>query len=71
MKHITMSERITTAKLNKTEQELQQAKEIIRNYQKQLDAIRIYISDLKEGNKILTNQVRYLIEKMQKEWSIA
>lgn len=71
MKHITMSERITTAKLNKTEQELQQAKQIIRNYQKQFEALNLYITDLKQNKEILTNQVKHLVEKLKKEWSIA
>ena len=67
MKHITMSERITTSKLNKTEQELQQDKQIIRNYQKQFEALNLYITDLKQSKEILTNQVKHLVEKMQKE----
>ena len=71
MKHITNSERLITAKLNRTETELKEAREIIQNYKKQLEAIRIYIAELKDSNKILTNQVRYLVDKLKKEWSIA
>lgn len=71
MKHIDYSERLTNAKLNKAESELKEAKEIIRNYQKQFEALNIYISDLKQSKQVLTNQVRYLVEKLKKEWSIA
>lgn len=71
MKHIDYSERLTNAKLNKAESELKEAKEIIRSYKKQFEALNIYISDLKQSKQVLTNQVKYLVEKLKKEWSIA
>ena len=71
MRHIDYSERFTNAKLNKAESELKEAKEIIRSYKKQFEALNIYISDLKQSKQVLTNQVKYLVEKLKKEWSIA
>lgn len=71
MKHITDSERLTLAKLNRAETELKQEKEEKQKLIQQLKAMKEHITELKDSNKILVAQVRYLVEKKTKEWSIA
>lgn len=62
-KHITDSERLTLAMLNRKEIELKQAQEELENLKKQLRAMSGYIWELKKSNKILASQVRYLVSK--------
>jgi len=62
-KHISDSERITLAILNKRETELKQTRDELNQLRKQLKATNIYVSELKESNKILANQVNYLVHK--------
>lgn len=62
-KHISDSERITLAMLNKRETELKQTRDELNQLRKQLKAVNIYVSELKESNKILANQVNYLVHK--------
>ena len=62
-KHITDSERLTLAMLNKKETELKQTREELENLKKQLRAMSGYIGELKKSNKILASQVRYLVSK--------
>ena len=63
MKHISDSERLTIAALNRKETELKQAQETIEQYKAQLRAMKTYIWELKESNTILSSQVRYLVSK--------
>ena len=63
-KHISDSERLTIAALNRRETELQEAKNIIKRYEQELKAYKVYIWELKDSNKILSNQVRYLVGKI-------
>ena len=60
---ISDSERLVIAKLNRTETELKQAKEIIAQFTKQLKAQTQYISELKDANKMLAAQVNFLVHK--------
>ena len=62
-KHISDSERLTLAMLNKKETELKQTQDKLTNAYQQLKAMKSYISELKESNKMLAAQVRYLISK--------
>lgn len=62
-KHISDSERLTLAALNKKEIELKEAKEVIDNCKAQLRAMKSYITELKESNQMLAAQVRYLVSK--------
>ena len=64
-KHISDSERLTLAMLNKKETELSEKNRELENYKAQLKAMKIYISELKESNKILCSQVNYLVSKRQ------
>ena len=62
-KHISDSERITIAVLNKKETELKNTKEELNRAYAQLKAMSSYISELKDSNKMLSAQVRYLVTK--------
>lgn len=62
-RHISDSERLTIAMLNRKENELSEMKKMNENYYKQLKALKVYVSELKESNKILANQVNYLVSK--------
>lgn len=60
---ISDSERLTLAMLNKKETELKQTQEKLTNAYQQLEAMKSYIWELKESNKMLAAQVRYLVSK--------
>ena len=62
-KHISDSERLTLAMLNKKETELKQTREDLDQLKKQLRVMSDYITELKKANKILSAQVRYLVHK--------
>lgn len=62
-KHITDSERLTLAMLNKKETELKQAQEEIDQLKRQLKAMSGYITEFKDSNKLLASQVNFLIHK--------
>ena len=66
-KHISDSERLTLAMLNKKETELKQTQDKLTNAYQQLKAMKSYISELKESNKMLAAQVRYLISKQKQD----
>ena len=60
---ISDSERLTIAMLNKKETELKQTQEKLTNAYQQLKAMKNYVWELKEANKMLASQVRYLVSK--------
>jgi septal ring factor EnvC (AmiA/AmiB activator) len=62
-KHISDSERLTLAMLNRKETELKQTREDLDQLKKQLRVMSDYITELKKANKILSAQVRYLVHK--------
>lgn len=62
-KHISDSERLTLAMLNKKETENKQLQEKLSNAYQQLKAMKGYIWELKESNKMLASQVKYLVSK--------
>lgn len=62
-KHISDSERLTLAMLNKKETENKQLQEKLSNAYQQLKAMKNYIWELKESNKMLASQVKYLVSK--------
>lgn len=66
-KHISDSERLTLAMLNRKETELKQTQDKLTNAYQQLKAMNSYISELKESNKMLSAQVRYLISKKKQD----
>ena len=63
IKHVTDSERLITAALNRKETQLKEAYEKIENYEAQLRALKEYITELKTSNKILCSQISYLFSK--------
>ena len=62
-RHISDSERLTLAMLNKKETELKQTQEKLSNAYQQLKAMKSYVWELKDANKTLAAQVRYLVSK--------
>lgn len=62
-RHISDSERLTIAMLNKKETENKQLQEKLSNAYQQLKAMKNYIWELKESNKMLASQVKYLVSK--------
>jgi len=60
---ISDSERLVIAKLNRTETELKQTREANEKYKQQLKALTGYITELKDANKMLAAQVKYLVSK--------
>lgn len=64
-RHISDSERLTLATLNKKEAELKQERERSATYRRELQAMKSYILELKDSNKILASQVNYLISKQK------
>lgn len=62
-RHISDSERLTLAALNRKETELKQALETIEQFKKQLRVQTDYITELKHSNRLLASQVRYLVSK--------
>lgn len=64
-RHISDSERLVIAKLNRTETELKQERERSSTYRRELQAMKSYISELKESNKMLAAQVNYLVSKQK------
>lgn len=56
-------ERLTQAMLNKKETELKQTQEKLSNAYQQLKAMKNYVWELKEANKMLASQVKYLVSK--------
>lgn len=60
---ISDSERLTLAMLNKKETELKQTQEKLTNAYQQLKAMKSYVWELKDANKTLAAQVRYLVSK--------
>ena len=60
---ISDSERLVMAKLNRTETELKQTREANEKYKQQLKAQTAYITELKDANKMLAAQVKYLVSK--------
>lgn len=62
-RHISDSERLVIAKLNRTETELKQERERSSTYLRELKAMKSYVWELKDANKMLAAQVKYLVSK--------
>ena len=67
MRHISDSERLTLAQLNRKETENKQLKEKLCNAYKQLRVMSDHIAELKGSNKLLAQQIRVLVS-MKREW---
>ena len=66
-KHITESERLTLAMLNKRETELKQTRQELEKFKRQLKAMSGYITELKESNKMLASQLNFMVHKKTHE----
>lgn len=60
MKHISISERMLISQYNKKERELKDLKEQIQQYKESLRTMKDNLTEVKELNKILTNQISHL-----------
>lgn len=65
MKHISDSERLIRAILNKKETQLEKAHRTILEQQEQLETMVEHITELKQLNKLLTSQISYLVSKIK------
>jgi hypothetical protein len=66
-RQISDSERLVVAALNRRETELKQTQEKLTKAYQQLKAQSMYITELKESNKMLAAQVRYLVHKQKQD----
>lgn len=62
-KHVSDSERLVIATLNRRETELKQARELIDQLKAQLRVQTDHITELRNSNKLLSSQIRYLVHK--------
>lgn len=67
MKHVSDSERLTIAALNRRETELKEAREMIQRYSREAEALKVQIASLRESNQILCSQIKYLVSKYAKQ----
>lgn len=62
-RHISDSERLVIATLNRRENELKHARETIDQLKAQLRVQTDHITELMNSNKLLSSQIRYLVHK--------
>ena len=60
---ISLSERILITKYHKLEREKQELQDKLNQYRASFETMKGNITELKELNKILTNQISYLSSK--------
>ena len=60
MKHISINERMLQAQYNKKENEIKELKEQLGQYKESLRTMKNSLTEVKELNKILTNQISFL-----------
>ena len=60
MTHISTSERILTAQYHKKEEEIKKLKEQVVQYRESLRTMKNSLTEVRELNKILTNQISHL-----------
>ena len=64
MKHISINERMLIAQCNKKDRELKDLKEQLEQYKESLRTLKDNLNEVKELNKILTNQIYILSHKV-------
>ena len=67
MKHVSDSERLTIAALNRRETELKEAREMIKQCNRETEALRVQVASLRESNQILCSQIQYLVSKYARQ----
>ena len=58
--HVTLNERMLTAQLHKKEQEIKELKEQVQQYLESLRTMKNNLTEVKELNKVLVNQISSL-----------
>lgn len=58
--HVTINERMLTAQLHKKEQEIKELKEQVQQYLESLRTMKNNLTEVKELNKVLVNQISSL-----------
>ena len=58
--HVTINERMLTAQLHKKEQEIKDLKEQVQQYLESLKTMKNNLTEVKELNKVLVNQISSL-----------
>ena len=58
--HVTLNERMLTAQLHKKEQEIKELKEQVQQYLESLKTMKNNLTEEKELNKVLVNQISSL-----------
>ena len=58
--HVTINERMLTAQLHKKEQEIKELKEQVQQYLESLKTMKNNLTEVKELNKVLVNQISSL-----------
>ena len=65
--HVTINERMLTAQLHKKEQEIKDLKEQLQQYLESLRMMKNNLTEVKELNKVLVNQISSLSLQL-KQW---
>ena len=65
--HVTLNERMLTAQLHKKEQEIKELKEQVQQYLESLKTMKNNLTEEKELNKVLVNQISSLSLQL-KQW---
>lgn len=63
MKHVTLNERMLTAQYHKQEKTIKELNERLLQYREQLETMTNHITELKDLNKVLVNQIYSLSHK--------
>lgn len=63
MKHVSESERLLQATLNKKYMEIEELKKVIHQLQKEKDCLNMRIREYKDCNVMLCKQIAYLFSK--------
>lgn len=58
--HVSINERMLTAQLHKKEQEIKDLKEQVQQYLESLKTMKNNLTEVKELNKVLVNQISSL-----------
>lgn len=58
--HVSLNERMLTAQLHKKEQEIKELKEQLEQYLESLRTMKDNLTEVKELNKVLVNQISLL-----------
>jgi uncharacterized coiled-coil protein SlyX len=63
MKHVTLNERLLTTQNHRQEKTIKELNEKLQQYREQLETMTNHITELKDLNKVLVNQIYSLSHK--------